>query len=137
MRFALVLNLLGTLLLFFSFQATSSNVRIVKASDGETAFCVDNRALMVGLPNGGVAIGLPRNPICSLENSRAIAVVNIEHPILVTMGFLILSAGFLLQFLSIPTPKTIAQLRKELKELQKEEQAKQKLNPHTKLPHSK
>jgi len=134
MRFALVLNLIGTGLLFFSFQATSSNVRIVTTADGTTAMCVDQFALFVKRGNGlGIgAAGCPDQP-----DSRAVAVVNIEHPILVTLGFLILVSGFLFQFLSIPSTKTIAQLRKELKGLQKEEQAKQKLNPHTKLPHSK
>jgi hypothetical protein len=135
MRFALVLNLLGTGLLFFSFQATSSNVQIVRTHDGATALCVNDFALIstdTGHRSMYLGSTCPTGP-----SSRAIAVVNIEHPLLVTIGFLVLSAGFLLQFLSIPTPKTIAQLRKELKEHQKQEQKRLKRNPHTGLPHSK
>ena len=138
MRFALVLNLFGTTLLFFSFQATSSNVRILQAPSGITVFCVNRLAIFAAMPNGGLGIGLTGRGICeNPEQSRAIALVNIEHPTLVTIGFLTLVFGFLLQFLSVPSVKTIAQLRKELKELQKEEQIRHKLNPHAKLPHSK
>lgn len=49
MRFALLLNLLGTVLLFLSFQATSSNLKIVRTADGRTALCIDQQALLVDI----------------------------------------------------------------------------------------
>jgi hypothetical protein len=113
MRFALLLNLFGTALLFYSFQATSSNVRIVTAPDGTEALCMNQTALFI-LRARGSEIGMI-GPCPDQPNSRAIAVVNIEYPILVTIGFLILVSGFLVQVLSIPGTKTIAQMRKELK----------------------
>jgi len=134
MRFALTLNLLGTVMLFLSFQATSSNLRLVTASDGSTALCIENRTLAISLPGGGVGIG--RNICPDWDKAHPVAVVTIERPVLVTSGFLLATLGFLLQFLSFPSPKTTAQLRKELKELQKTEQEKNKLNPHTGLPHT-
>lgn len=117
MRFALLLNLFGTGMLFFSFQATSSNVRIIRSPDGVTAFCVGDFALVGGSADAssgrrGISMGFTCPDV---KDSRAIAVVNIEHPILVTIGFLVLVLGFLLQFLSIPGTKTIVQMRKELK----------------------
>ena len=134
MRVALFLNLLGTVMLFLSFQATSSNLKLVTTKDGRTALCVENHALAVSLPNGGIALGMAVCP--DWENARPAAVVNVEHPAFVSWGFAFTTLGFLIQFLSFPSPKTTAQLRKELKELQKVEQDKQKVNPHTNLPHS-
>ena len=135
MRAALLCNLLGTVMLFMSFQATSSDLKLVTTKDGRTALCVNNHALAVSLPNGGIGIGMSSCP--DWENARPAAVVNFEHPIFVSMGFAFITLGFLLQFLSFPSPKTTAQLRKELKDLQKAEQEKGKLNPHTGLPHHK
>jgi len=40
----------------------------------------------------------------TLEHARPAAVVNIEIPALVTVGFLFITAGFLIQFLSGPSP---------------------------------
>ena len=126
MRFALVLNLLGTGLLFFSFQATSSNVRIIRTKQGQTALCVDKTAiLVVDREHSGLTLGMP--PCPEWENARPTAVVNIEKPWLVTIGFLVLSFGFLLQFLSIPSPKTMAQMRTELREIEKAEKLRKKL----------
>jgi hypothetical protein len=96
MRFALVLNLLGTGLPFFSFQATSSNLKIITTKAGFTALCVDKHALLISLPNGnGIGMGMSSCP--EWENARPAAVVNIEKPWLVSIGFVILCFGFLLQ----------------------------------------
>jgi hypothetical protein len=116
MRVALILNLLGWACLFLSFQATSSNFKLVTAPDGKSALCVNGRALIVSLPQGGTAIGM--NVCPDWEHARPAAVVNIEIPSMVTLGFIFITAGFLLQFLSIPGPRTIAQMRHELKEAQ-------------------
>jgi hypothetical protein len=112
-RFALLCNLFGTVLLFLSFQATSSNFKLITTSDGRSALCVNNRGLVVSHPNGGFAIGSSTCP--EWERARAVAVVNVERPIFVTIGFAFASFGFLLQFLSIPSAKTIAQIRADLK----------------------
>jgi hypothetical protein len=124
MRCALVLNLLGTAMLFFSFQATSSNIRVIRSPNNRTALCIDQVALFAAEGRGwAIGVGCPTWP-----NARAVAVVNIEHPRLVTLGFIILSLGFLLQFLSIPSPKTIAQMRKELKASVKKEKLRSKMS---------
>ena len=134
MRFALILNLVGTVMLFVSFQATSSNLKIVHTSDGRTALCIDKHALMIDIPPNGLMLGASTCP--EWQNARPAAIVNIELPILVTFGFILTTAGFLLQFLSLPSVKTTAQLRKELKEIQRAEQEKHRVNPHTGLHHN-
>jgi hypothetical protein len=116
-RVALFFNLLGTVILFFSFQATSSKIRIITTSDqSETALCVDREALFV-ITKTNWRIG--GQPCPELEHARPAAVVNVERPSLVTVGFVILAAGFLIQLLSVPDPTTIDQLRRELKELKR------------------
>jgi hypothetical protein len=135
MRFALLLNLFGTVLLFLSFQATSSNFRLITTSQGDSALCVDQRALIISYAVRGMSIGTMDCP--DWQNARPAAVVNVERPSFVTLGFICTTLGFLLQFLSIPTAKTIHDIRKELKELQRAEQLLRKLNPDTGLPHSK
>jgi len=134
MRLALILNLAGTVILFLSFQATSSNFRLITTKDGKSALCVDQRAMMIATPDGGWTIGAQKCP--DWENARPAAVVNIEHPSFITLGFILTTFGFLLQFLSFPSPKSAAEMRLELKGFQKAEELKRKINPHTGLPHS-
>lgn len=112
-RFALLCNLFGTVLLFLSFQATSSNFKLITTSDERSALCVNGRGIVISDANGGFTIGASICP--EWEHARAVAVVNIERPIFVTIGFAFATFGFLLQFLSIPSPKTIAQIRADLK----------------------
>jgi hypothetical protein len=123
MRCALILELLGTVMLFLAFQATSSNVKIITTLDQKTSICINDFALFnsEGAPPGGGVIGgaCPQWP-----GARSVAVVNFEKPYLVTIGFCVLTLGFLIQFLAIPSPKTISQIRKELKEAQLREKAK-------------
>jgi hypothetical protein len=99
-----------------SFQATSSDFKLITAPDGASALCVKGRAVVISQANGGWAMGVDRCP--DWEHARPAAVVNVEIPSLVTFGFIFITAGFLLQFLSIPSPKTIAQMRQELKRAQ-------------------
>jgi hypothetical protein len=122
MQAALFLNLLGTVALFYSFQATSSNFRLVtqkthSALAGEqerSALCVYGHSLVTGGSSGEFwSIGGGACP--DWEHAKAAAVVNIEHPMLVGLGFLMIAAGFVLQYLAIPQPQTIAQIRSELK----------------------
>ena len=117
MRIALFSNLLGTVLLFISFQATSSKVKIISAPDGKTAMCLDQTAIFVGTGRSFiVGTGCP-----DWERGRPVAVVIVERPILITLGFAFLSLGFLLQVLSLPSPRTLAQVRAELKAARLEE----------------
>jgi len=125
-QFALFLNLIGTVALFYSFQATSSNIRLVtKVTQSalgqmeESALCVYGHSMMTASKDGGWTIG--GGPCPDWEHSRAAAVVNIEHPVFESVGFILLAAGFLIQFLSVPQPRTIALLRKELKILKEQE----------------
>jgi hypothetical protein len=55
-------------------------------------------------------MGCPRE-----EDDRPAAVVNTEHPLFVTLGFVLIVFGFVCQFLAVPEPKTIADLRREIK----------------------
>ena len=108
------LNLAGAVLLWLSFQATSSNLKIVTTIDHRTALCSGGRALIVDDPiHHGTSFGLSRCP--EWENARPAAVVNVELPFLVTLGFILLLLGFLVQYFSIPDPGTVEQLRQELK----------------------
>jgi len=68
-------------------------------------------------PNGGLEMGLRGCP--DMEHGKPAAVVNIEWPILVTVGFLLMAAGFTLQYFSIPDPQTVEEMRRDLKELKR------------------
>src|SRR2546425_71452 len=83
-----LIHLMGAVLLFLAFQATSSDVKIITTSDGGAALCAYGRALIVQLPGGGIAGGLTQCPNWG-NDARAVAVVNIEHPIFVTVGFIL------------------------------------------------
>jgi hypothetical protein len=104
-------------LLFLSFQATSSNIKIVSTGDKRTALCVNGRGLFVIHEDGGMDMG---TACPEWENARPAAVVNVEKPFWVTLGFIIISLGFLLQYLAVPDPRTIEQLRTELKAVRKQ-----------------
>ena len=126
MRLALILNLAGTVILFLSFQATSSNFRLITTKDGKSALCVDQRAMMIATPDRGWLIGAQQCP--DWENARPAAVVNVEHPSFITLGFILTTFGFLLQFLSFPSPKSAAQMRSELKAAERAERKAEKKN---------
>lgn len=124
-KFALVLNLVGTILLFFSFQATSSNVKIVTTMDThDTALCIEGRVLVEATGRGGYVIGGSKCP--DWQNARPAAVVNIERPFMVTIGFLLLTAGFFFQYLSVPDPATIEQLRQDIRAIRRDQSRKPK-----------
>jgi hypothetical protein len=112
MRIALFFNLAGTVLLFLSFQATSSNLIIKRASNGSTAMCIDQTGIAVTNPQGAWELG---GACPDWPQARPTAVVNVERPYLITIGFILASLGFLLQVLATPSAKTISQIRADLK----------------------
>jgi hypothetical protein len=130
---ALILNLVGTALLFYSFQATSSDFHLVTAKThsaiaGEIthyALCVNNYTLLESDSKNGLIMGSKGCP--SWEQSRPAAVVNIEHPAFEGLGFTILLLGFLIQYLAVPQPRTIQEMRDELRILKKEQALKLKV----------
>jgi hypothetical protein len=89
--------------------------------------CIDHVGLFTVYPGmRGMEVGVP----CpQWPDARPTAVVNVERPFFVTLGFSFTTLGFLLQILSIPSPKTIAQMQAEVRIAKKqirikEEQAK-------------
>ena len=122
MRLALLFNLLGTGLLYLSFQATSSTVKIVSTADGKSAMCMGHFAVFVASARGTeIGTGCP-----DWENGKSIALVTVERPALIYLGFGVLTLGFLLQFLSVPSSRTLAQMRADVKA----EEKRQKLAKH-------
>ena len=53
------------------------------------------------------------------EHARPAAVVNVERPFFITIGFLLLILGFFIQYLAVPDLMTIERLRAELKAIRK------------------
>jgi hypothetical protein len=86
---------------------------------GQYALCVNNYTLIVSDASSGIGFGHKGCP--NWATAKPAAVVNVEHPIFVGIGFVILLAGFLLQLLAVPQPATIQQYRKEIKILQMRE----------------
>lgn len=123
MRSALFLNLLGTGLLYLSFQATSSTVKIITQPNGTTAMCVGSTALFEGRAGAFViGTGCP-----DWTNARPIAIVTVEKPALIYLGFALLTLGFLIQLLSVPSPKTLAQMRADVKAAEREQKLAKRL----------
>ncbi|HEX4487065.1 MAG TPA: hypothetical protein VH088_12405 [Terriglobales bacterium] len=110
-----VLNLLGALLVFFSFQATSNDFILVSTPDGEAAFCVGGKA-MFGTFNKGLLI----NTDCPKgKNFKPTAVVVNDSPYLGYLGWGLLGLGFILQFFSIEKPTMSAEQLRTLRKAQK------------------
>ncbi len=122
---AAILNLAGSGLVFFSFQAASANLLLVAPKDGSLAFCIGDRAVF-GLGPGGSTIigyGCPK----ALDTKPA-AVVNTDSPGLAKFGWLLIGLGFLFQLFSLQRPSPAVPLPVP---------RNPKINPHTGLPHSK
>lgn len=117
-RIALALNVFGTVLLFYSFQATSSDMRIVTTRKGETALCVNNATVISSGPSeqkGTTRFSIGKATCPQWEDTKPAAVVNVEHPRLVTLGFSLTFVGFVIQFFSVPSLKTEKELRAEIR----------------------
>jgi hypothetical protein len=115
-RVGLALNLIGAISLFYAFQATSSDFKLVTTKDGRYALCADKTALVIKETNG-FGIGIKTCP--EWDDGKPAAVVNVEKPWLVTFGFISTFLGFLLQFFTIPSDQTAIEMQKELKLLKK------------------
>jgi hypothetical protein len=141
---ALALNLVGTIVLFYSFQATSSDFRLVTApyvlppmpagwippkgfvlpppGSKQYALCVNNYTLIESDARSGILMGHRGCP--DWEDSKPAAVVNIEHPAFEGFGFFLLISGFTLQYFSVPQAATVAHLRQQIKMAQIKERDK-------------
>jgi hypothetical protein len=127
-RVALALNLGGTLVLFFSFQATSSAFRLIRRpistgifrTEYDYEICVEDFTLLATNKHG-VMFGHYGCPVA--PDDRPAAVVNTEHPNFITLGFLMILAGFFIQFFAVPEQRTMAQLRQEIKLLKAQEKS--------------
>jgi len=103
---ALTLNVAGALALFYAFQATSSDIKLLSQTDGTRYLCFGNTSLMIKPnANGGLSMGPRECP--DLAKARPAALVNIEKPWLITVGLLLTVLGFAIQFFVIlfePSP---------------------------------
>jgi hypothetical protein len=102
------LTLLGSFLVFLSFQGASTNLMLVtEKGTKNVAFCIGDRAVL-GLTDDGrgtaMGYGCPKG-----LDAKPTAVVNTDSPGLAKAGWMILALGFFLQIFSIEKPKpTIA-----------------------------
>ena len=112
-----VFNLFGTLFLFYSFQATSTDFILVTTKEGKSALCVGDRALFTITQDGGLGIG---TKCPDHETGKPTAVVNTKHPRFVTTGFIFILLGFLMQCFSIENPQN-----KSFKNKEKQKKLKQ------------
>lgn len=106
---ALFLNLIGTILVALSFQATSSDFRLVSAHGYDVqgrpaspyatayAICVNNYTIAATDSQNTFAMGGRNCP--DWDNSRPSAVVTSEYPWLLYFGLVATMLGFLIQFL--------------------------------------
>ena len=127
-RIALLLNLAGTILLALSFQATSSDFRLVTAHNQNLvgqpapgasvyAICVNNFVLAATDSVSGTSLGNDHCP--DWENADPSAVVTAEHPNWLYIGLVLSALGFFIQLLTVPRRKTLAEVNEELRILRK------------------
>jgi hypothetical protein len=123
----LVLNLAGAALLYLSFQATSSAVKILSQANGTSAICIGETAIFKGRGNSIVfGTGCPDWP-----NAKPIALVTVEKPTFLYLGFTSLMLGFLIQLIGIASPKSIREMRLELKEAIQREKIEKGIHGHS------
>jgi len=97
-RFALILSFAGSIALFFSFESNSSRVQIVDRGAGTAAICSGNELILMVDNRGNTSVGT-RAP-CP-EGARSIALVKVDHPMLVKAGWLLLVASTVIGFFSV------------------------------------
>ena len=137
-RTALLLNLVGTILLALSFQATSSDFRFVTAKnfsvpgnygprsamhfDTVFALCTNDRTLIAeGKESSKLPSLILSAPGCpNSEIAKSAAVVNTEHPSFLYLGLICSAVGFFIQLLIVPRRKTLAELNEDMRILRKQ-----------------
>jgi hypothetical protein len=102
-RASAILNLVGAVLLFVSFQATSTDFMLVSTKDGRQALCVGKRAMFVMEPNYHTGIGVATCP--NDPDAKPAAVINTDEPWLAKLGWLLIVVGFIFQWASIEPPQ--------------------------------
>jgi len=100
MRFALFCNLLGTLLIFVSFQALSSDVKLLR-SNNATAICASGSAIVEA--SNSIVTG--SGPCPDWPQVKVTTLVSVEHPRTVILGFSLILLGFFLQWFAIPVDR--------------------------------
>lgn len=115
------LMIVGSFLVFYAFQATSTGFLVyTHGRYGEAAMCVgDPPQSMIAMgANGELAIGM-RGLDNSCSQGKNFAVVNTDSPRLVRFGWVLVLLGFILQIVSIERPIPIRIERGHLKKLRK------------------
>ena len=93
-----VLNLVGAVLIFYSFQAASTKLLLVTAADKSGAsFCIGDVAVF-SVRNHNVTMGTTCPPN---TGKKPTAIVNTDAPWASFTGWIVLGLGFLLQLFSI------------------------------------
>ena len=87
---------------------------------------MDTRALFIADQTGQMGFAFGDNSCPEWEHARPAAIVNIELPWLANLGFVLTVVGFLLQFFAFPGPKSIAEMREDLRIAKKQQQLNSK-----------
>lgn len=95
-RLSVILNLVGFLFLYYSFQTASTKIEVVRNTT-TTALCADGRA-MVALGKDGSAVIASPEPYKPCSNGKPAAIVNTDLPILGKIGFACIIASLFAQW---------------------------------------
>ncbi len=114
-------SFLGSFLVFYAFQATSTGFLVyTHGAHGEAAMCVGNpphSMLAIG-PNGEFLMGM-RGIDHSCSQGKNFAVVNTDSPHLARLGLILVILGFILQIVAMERPIPTEAERRRLKKLRK------------------
>jgi len=97
-----VLGFIGTLLVYYSFQAASTPFLLVVNRDGKAYLCVGDRALFSMNSHGGMGFG---EGCGDTTNARPAAVVNMEHQWAGYLRLVVILLSFVFQALSMEKPR--------------------------------
>ncbi len=129
-RTALLINIAGTFLLMYSFQASSSDFRLITRHNQDDdrnystgnayAICVQDFTLAETDSRGGVRLG---SPSCKdWVGATPTAVVTAERPAFARWGLRLTIIGFLMQLLvPISKAESIAEIQQQIRLLKKRE----------------
>jgi hypothetical protein len=115
------LVLIGSFLVFYAFQATSTEFLVyTHGTHGESSMCVgDPPHSMLALGADGELILGMRDFDRSCSQGKNFAVINTDSPHLATIGWILLLLGFVLQIVSTQRPVLTVLDRRRLKKLRK------------------